>query len=107
VFAECAKARRFAFPLSRLHGFTVEDLTVVVRLDGHRGGYSLGRGAAVEEFKTYALNQALSLSLLRLGGEPLHANAIETDGGAIALFGQRSRKVGLQCVLSRARAPGC
>jgi len=65
-----------------------EDLTFVVTVDGHRVDYSLGRGAAVEEFETYALNQALSLSLLRLGREPLHANAIETDGGAIALFGQ-------------------
>jgi hypothetical protein len=63
------------------------ELAFHVAVDGRKVDYSVVDDAPPELFETYALNQALSFSLLRLGGEPLHANVVAIPGGAVALLG--------------------
>lgn len=44
--------------------------------------------ATAESFHVYLLGQAISFALLKSGFEPLHATAVEVDGGAAAFLGR-------------------
>ena len=47
--------------------------------------------ATPESFETYLLGQVVSFALLKRGIEPLHATAVEVDGGAVAFVGDCGR----------------
>jgi hypothetical protein len=44
--------------------------------------------ATLESFQTYLLGQVLSMSLVKLGYEPLHATTVVVEGKAVAFLGQ-------------------
>lgn len=49
--------------------------------------YAADPTAAEDSFHVFLLGQALSFALVKLGFEPLHATAVEIDGGAVAFLG--------------------
>jgi hypothetical protein len=55
--------------------------------DGRRIEVVTYRHASEEGLQAYLLTEALSLAMVQLGREPLHATAVETPHGAVAFIG--------------------